>query len=315
MAVAGDTLKNRKENAIAGAVGGGALAGVAPVAKGLFRWGGRLGSAISGIEKEVYEEAQKRGFRNVLKSKYYNKKLPAQIQDRIAQNLDDMQIAASDEYDKLTAPLKQSSFDMAKFKGEIVKFANRVKLNPFDTDSSKLDNAILDGVINKAQAKNLGEALDLRRNLDDIIYSNKGDLRSSFGKKVRDILNQELHKNTELKKVDNEWSNFLDVLREGKKVLSDTGEKILGRFGSMTDKQKQMLVQLEKKTGGLPFVEDLTNWSLAKEFTTKQLSLSISGAAKTIIKPALRSYLRQGEKVTGALNKIDKKFLGRIFNE
>jgi len=315
MAVAGSDLEDRGKGAITGAVTGGAISGLSPVVSAGFKKLGRGLSAVSGVEKEVYEEAQQRGFRNVLQSKYYTKKLPAQIQDRIEQNLDEIHSAAGDEYDKLTTPLKKIPFDITKFRGEVIKIANRVKQNPFDTDVSKVDNAILDGVVNKAKVSNLGQALDLRRSLDDIIYSNKGDLKSSFGKKVRDLLNKELHKNTELKNVDSEWTNFLDVLKEGKKVLSDTGEKILDRFGKMTDKQKQMLVNLEQKIGGLPFVEDLTNYSLAKEFSTKRIGMGVSEAIRATSKPLLRGYLRQGERISGGLEKIDKKTVGRLLRE
>jgi hypothetical protein len=314
MAAAGDTLESRKQGAKIGALIGGAATGVSPAIKWSFDKIGRAGSVISGIEKEVYEEAQKNGFRNVLKSKYYGKKLPEEIQDRIALNLDNMQSAAGDKYETLTEPLRKSSFDMAQFRDDVIKRANRIKMNPFDTDVSKLDNAILDGVANKAEIKTLGDALDLRRSLDDVIYSNKGELKSTFGKQVRDVLNKALHQNKDLKKVDADWTNFLDVLRDSKKILSDTGEKILARFGSMTGKQKQMLVELEKEIGGMPFVEDLTNWSIAKEFTTKTVSPNVSGVVRAVSKPVLRGYLRQGEKVVSGFGKfgkvVDRRLLG-----
>jgi hypothetical protein len=306
-AVAGDTLENRKKNAITGAVTGGVVATAAPVAKSIFNWAGNVGRTLSGVEKEVYEEASKKGFRNVLQSKYYNKKLPAQIQNRIAQNLDNMESAASIEYDNLVTPLKQSPFDMAKLRGDVIKIANRVKDNPFDTENSKIDQAIMDGIINKAKANNLGQALDMRRNLDDIIYSNKGDLKSSFGKQVRDLLNKELHKNKDLAKVDTEWSSLMETLKDSRKILGDTGEKILDRFSNMTDKQKSNLVDIEKKIGGLPFMEDLTNYSLAKEFISRKVSPSVPGVIRAAVKPATRGFLRQGERFTNALGMAEEK--------
>ena len=292
----GDTLKDRAKNALVGGITGGAIAGISPIISSGFKKLGRGLATLSGIEKEVYQEAQQKGFRNVLKSKFYSKKLPVEIQNRIANNIDNMEVIASQQYDDLITPLKKSPFDMPKLKGEVVKIANRVKLNPFDTDVSKLDNAILDGVVNKAQANNLGEALDLRRNLDDIIYSNKGELRSSFGKQVRDLLNKELHQNKGLENVDKEWTAFKEILKEGKKILGDTGEKILERFGNLTEKQKQMMVSLERKIGGIPFIEDLSNYSLAKEFITRKVSPTLYGLIRAGLKPLTRGYLRGGEK-------------------
>lgn len=314
-ALAGDTLKSRRNNAVGGSIMGAVLPAISPGAKWLFEKIAAPGRVLSGIEKEVFEEASKKGFRNVLQSKFYSKKLPAQIQERIAQNLDNMEIAAGDEFDRLAGPLKKAQFDMAKFRGEVIKIANRVKENPFDTDSSKLDKAILDGVINKAQANNLGEALDIRRNLDDIIYSNKGELKTSFGKQVRDLLNKELHKNKNLENVDKEWSSLMEVLKTSKKVLGDTGEKILDRFINLTDKQKQMLVNLEKKIGGLPFVEDLTNYGLAKEFITRKVTPTTSGVVRAMTKPMFRGYLRTGENITKKLKSIDDKTIGRLLNK
>jgi hypothetical protein len=317
MATAGDTLDDRVSKAKAGAIIGGMTSGAGPIIKKSFDWIGKVGRTVSGIEKEVFDEASKKGFRNVLKSKYYNKKLPTEIQNRIADNIDNMQFEAGEEYKKLIEPLKNTAFDMPKLRGDVAKIANRIKTNPFDTESSKLDNAIYDGVINKANIKTLGDALDLRRNLDDIIYGNKGDLKSSFGKQVRDLLNKELHKNKELSAVDKEWASLQDVLKEGKKILGDTGEKILERFGNLTEKQKQTLVALEKKIGGLPFVEDLSNYSLAKEFITRKVSPSVSGIVRATSKPLLRGYLRTGEsaekfsgkamqKINNLINKMQK---------
>jgi hypothetical protein len=312
MAVAGDTLKDRKEKAIAGAVLGGVASSAIPLTKASFNKVGQLLSTIEGVEKEIFQEAQKRGFRNVLQTKFYNKELPAQIQDRIAQNLDNIEIAAGNKYEALTQPLKNEPFDMAKFRGDVVKIANRIKTNPFDTDVSKLDNAILDGVINKAQIKNMGQALELRRSLDDIIYSNKGELKSSFGKQVRDLLNQSLHKNKALENVDKEWTSFSETIRNTKKILGDTGEKILERFGNLTKKQKQMLVEIEREIGGLPFVEDLTNYSLARKYITKSVSPTITGVVRAVTKPALRGFLRQGERFTGGLQKIEDKAIQEL---
>lgn len=296
-ATAGDTLQNRLEGAKIGATIGAIAPVIPPVAKKLFDWGGRTISTVAGIEKDIYKEASKIGFNKVLKTKYYDKKLPSKIQQRIADNIDNIQEVASNQYDDLVKPLKQSPFDIAQLRGDVIKIANRIKTNPFDTDVSKLDNTILDGIINKAKVNNLGDALDLRRNLDDVIYSNKGELKSSFGKQVRDLLNKELHKNKALEKVDKEWTSFKELLRDGKKILGDTGEKILERFGNMTDKQKQMLSEIEQKIGGAPFIQDLTNYSIAKEFITRKVMPSPSGAIRAVIKPALRGYLRTGEKI------------------
>ncbi len=306
--------KERAGQAIATAALGGTLPLVAPAVKGATRFVNKVGARMTGVENETLKEVEQKGFRNVITSKYFNKKLPEEIQARIESNMDNLESAAGQKYQDLTEPLRQTQFDMAGLRGKVVKIANRIKVNPFDTDVAKLDKEILDGVVNKAQVKNLGDALDLRRSLDDVIYSNKGELKSTFGKEVRNLLNQELHKNADLKKVDADWRGLQEALQNGRKVIGDTGEKILSRFSNMTAKQKQMLVGLEKQIGGEPFVEDLTNWSLAQNFKTPAKPLSsISSAIQTVAKPAYRGLLRQGESATSAIDKnadkISKAYL------
>ncbi len=275
----------------------------------------KLGRLLTGIEKETLDEVANRGYRNVLQEKYLNKKMPQILQERIQSNLDNLESAAITKYEDLTTPLRKIPFDLVELKGKVVKIATRVKMNPFKTDVSNLDEAILDGIVNKAQVKNLGDALNLRRSLDDIIYSNRGELRSSFGKQVRDLLNKELHKIDELKKVDANWTVLQDTLREGKKVLGETGEKFLARFSGMTAKQKEMLVNLERMIGGEPFIKDLTNWSLAKEFKATPKGISLNpfsgfGLLPQVTKPIFRGALRTGEaigeKASPLLNRFNK---------
>lgn len=317
-ATAGDTLQNRKNQAITGGILGGVLPGVAPAAKGLFRKIGKAASVLSGVEKEAYEETAKKGFRKVISEKYLNKKMPEQIQARIEQNLDDLQVAAGNKFDDLTTPLQKQPFDMAKFRGEIVKIAEKQKNNPFTSETTQTNTRLLDGIINKAEVNNLGDALKLRRFLDEEIYSANGELKSKFGKQIRDVLQKELHKNEGLQQADNEWTALMSALREARKVTGETGEKFLERFGKMTAKQKAQLVNLEHEIGGEPFVEDLSNYSLAKEFGTKKISGGqdiVSGLMRFLTRPALRSYLRGGEKVTEGLGKFDKATIGKLLGE
>lgn len=281
----------------------GIVQGALPIAGQVIKKGAegikKAGAAISGIEQDTLNEVAQKGFRKVLQQKYYNKKMPEAIQLRIENNLANLETAAGNKYDQLTAPLRQTPFDMAQLRGEVAKLATKAKTNPFNPEGMpKVDQEILDGIINKTQVKNLGDALDLRRFLDDKIYSPKGELETSFGKKIRDLLNKELHKNKMLEQTDKDWAGLKSALKEGKKVIGETGEKFLARFSSLTSKQKDLLVRLEKEIGGEPFMEDLTNWSLAKQFTSKASPTgSVAGLVAKVAKPAFRGYLRTGESL------------------
>lgn len=304
--------KERLEQGLGWGLAGGALpaagAGLGLAGKGIKG----IARNVAGIDKELLAEVEKRGVRNVLQKKYYDAKIPEIIQERITTNIDKLEEAAGNTYSELTTPLRKSKFDMAKLRGEVIKIANKVKTNPFDTEKSQIDNKILDGIVNKMKGNNLGEALDARRALDDIIYSGTGELKTSFGKEVRDILNKELHKNKGLEAVDKQWRSLQEALKEGRKATGETGEKFLARFASLTKKQKEMLSTLEKKIGGEPFIDDLTNWSLAQKFINKTKPLSMgdvySLGLTRATKPALRGLLRQGENI----EQLGQKFKGLL---
>lgn len=315
MATAGSDLEDRAEKVKLGTVIGAGTSAIAPVVNLGFKNLSKLLSTASGADKEIWEEVSKKGFRNVLQEKFYSRKLPAEIQQRIADNIDNMAIEAGKEFDNLTEPLRKVPFDLAQLRGDVVKLANKIKKSPFKSEGmSKLDNDILNGIVNKAKVGNLKDALDLRRALDDEIYDANGELTSKFGKNVRDLLNKELHQHTELKAVDQEWTNLMDLLKQGKKILGENGEKILARFGSMTMKQKAMLSNLERKIG-VPFVEDLTNYNLSKDFVTHKVSPSISGVLRAVIRPVTRSVLRKGEGFNELVGNIDTKNIKNLIGE
>ncbi len=255
----------------------------------------RTGATITGIEPEDLVEVRQRGFRNVLDKKYYSKKIPEVIQEKIEANLESLEKGAGSKFDQVTASLAKEPFDAKNFRREAIKEAGDVLKNPFDTDISKLDKKILKAVLFKtSKVKTLGDALDLRRSLDKVLWTegNRG-LKSDFGKKIRDILTKELHKNEILKSADDEWYTLKKTLRENKKILGETGENYLKRFSKLTDKQKQALSNLEKEIGGEPFIDDLTNWSLAQKFKTPTMSTVYpSSILQTLTRPAYRGYLR-----------------------
>jgi hypothetical protein len=298
----GEDIVNLPERGKQAAISG-IIQGALPVAGKVIKKGmegvRKGGAFLSGIEQDTLNEVSQKGFRKVLQQKYYNKKMPEVIQLRIENNLSNLEDAAGKKYDQLTAPLRQTPFDMAQLRGEVAKLATKAKINPFNPEGMpKIDQEIIDGIVNKAQVKNLGDALDLRRFLDDKIYSPRGELETSFGKKIRDVLNKELHKNKMLEQTDKDWAGLKSSLKEGKKVIGETGEKFLARFSTLTSKQKDLLVRLEKEIGGEPFMEDLTNWSLAKQFTSKASpSGSIGGLISKVSKPMFRGYLRTGETI------------------
>ncbi|MDD4892384.1 MAG: hypothetical protein PHH73_00095 [Candidatus Rickettsiella isopodorum] len=282
-----------------GVVGKG-LKVVSPVAKEV----GKLGAKALGVPPETLAEVEKLGFRNVIQKKYTNKKIPVEIQARIENNITNLQDAVGKEYNNLTEPLKNIPVNFDEFRQDISDIVGKAKINPFKgTASSDLETVIING-IDKAQPKNYSDLLELRRNLDDVIFTAKGTgVKSKFADNVRTKFNDYLHKNPVLKEADSNWYNLETVLKEiGNKVTSDTGENFLKRFGKLTQKQKEQLVTLEKNIGGEPFIQDLTRFSLAGEFYPKT-GFNIPEFLKA---QAIRTGLKTGERVSAGTGKVGK---------
>jgi len=255
----------------------------------------KTGAFIAGVDKEILAETAKIGYRNVLNKKYYNAKIPEILATRIEGNVANLENAAKTEFNIITNPLKDIPFNFKDLKNQILALARQLRTNPFKGPSKDLNMNIIDGV-SKAKVKNIGDVLDLRRNLDEVLYTAKGQgIKSSFGKAVRDKFNEILHQNDILKGADEMWTNLQNILRENKRVMGETGESYLKRWANLTAKQKNALVLLEKKSGGEPFVQDLTNWSLAKEFLAKPgIRGGIFNAIQKTAHPLLRAGLRAG---------------------
>jgi hypothetical protein len=267
------------------------------------KFAGKGISSAAGVKPEVFQEVEQRGFRKVLQEKYYDRKMPEILQERIEGNLDALEKGAVGKFDEATTPLRKTKIDWAQVRGEVIKAYNKVKSNPFKGDAKQFNDRIAEGIVN-TDAKNLGEVLDLRRFLADELYtSGRQGVKSKFGKEVYDIFNKYLHQNETLKQADAEWTTLQNTLREGKKLTGETGENFLKRFATLTGKQKESLALLEKQVGGEPFIEDLTNWSLAKEYGTKTAAFNFNpfsgfGLLTKAQRPLARGYLR-GTEVIG----------------
>lgn len=260
----------------------------------------RAGAFMAGIDKEVLAETAKIGYRNVLNKKYYSAKIPEVLANRIEGNVTNLENAAKTEFDIITKPLRDIPFNWKELKGQILQLARGLRANPFKGPSRDLNMNIVDGISN-AKVKNMGDVLDLRRNLDEVIYTAKGQgVKSQFGKAVRDKFNEILHQNDILRNADEMWTNLQNILRENKRVIGETGETYLKRWATLSAKQKNALALLEQKVGGEPFVQDITNWSLAKEFLSKP---GIRGGIFNAIQKATHPILRAGLRAGGVVEK------------
>ena len=259
----------------------------------------RAGAFATGIDKEILKDVAKQGYRNVLQKKYYSKEIPEALSQRIDDNIDNLVTAARRQYDVIKEPLKDTPItkDWTGVVAKIKQFAQSIKKNPFKGQAKDLNVNIVNG-IQTAKVRTMGDLLDLRRNLDDVIYpANRQGVKSQFGKEIRDEINKILHKNELLKEADQNWYNLEKSLQEGRKIIGETGEQFMKRWASLPNKQKELLVNLENRIGGEPFVEDLTNWSLAQKFLAKP---GIGGPISGIMKagrPILRGALRTGSKI------------------
>lgn len=259
----------------------------------------RAGAFAAGIEKDVLQDVAKIGYRKVLQKKYYSKDIPEALSQRIDDNIDNLVTAARQQYDVIKEPLKDVPImrEWILLSGKISRFIDSIKKNPFKGAAKDLNANIVEG-ISKARVRTMGDLLDLRRNLDDVIYpANRQGVKSQIGKEIRDEINKILHRNELLKEADANWYNLEKSLQEGRKIVGETGEQFMRRWSSLPNKQKELLVNLEKRIGGEPFVEDLTNWSLAQKFLARPgIGGPISGMTKAI-RPVLRGALRTGGKI------------------
>ena len=261
----------------------------------------RVGAAVSGVEPDVLAEIRQRGFRTVLQKKYYDKKLPEQIVENIDESVEGLRKVAGDKYDEVTTSVQKERFDYNRILRDVNKLSLSLEKNPFKGPSKDLNYTILDGLRDPSlEVKTIGDVLRLRRNLDEVLYTAKGQqIKSEFGKDVRDIFNKYLHKNEVLAKADSEWYTLQNILRENQKVMGETGENYLKRWEKLTTKQKENLALLErellaKNPNAQPFIENLTNYSLAQELRTPTLSsIYPFSVLHTLTRPLYRGYLRK----------------------
>ena len=254
-------------------------------------------TAFSLGRTEALAEAEKLGFRNVLQKKYFNRNFPAEIQQRIEQNLDNLAESAGQKFNQLVEPFKNTAVDFINdVKVKVAQIAGAELKSPFKTGTKDFVKTILDG-INSAKVQNLGDLLDVRRFLDDVIFDASGNVNTKFGKTVRNIINDILHKNETLKLADKEWTTLVIAMKEiGKKITSDTGENFLKRFDKLTAKQKAKLSKLEEQVGGEPFIDDLTNFSVAQKFRTDPSpSIFVLQILRDLLRPAQRAGLKASE--------------------
>lgn len=259
----------------------------------------RTGALVSGIEPEVLAETRALGYRNVLNKKYYNKKVPEQIIDTIDQNIEGLKKTASQKYNEITTPIRQEKFDYNQILNDLNKLSLKIRQNPFKGPTKGLDTRIVETLRSpNIRVRTLGDVLDLRRNLDQELFTAKGQgIKSAYGKEVRDIFNKYLHKNEVLAKADNEWYTLQRILEDNQKVIGESGENYLSRWSKLTTKQKENLSLLEKELlekdpTAMPFVDDLTKYSLAQNYLSRASQAGPVGILGKATRPAFRAYLR-----------------------
>jgi hypothetical protein len=271
----------------------------------------RAGALITGVEQDVLQEASERGFRNVLQKRFFDKKIPAAVQETIEKNLDDVLQIADNKFDEATKSLRNTAVDTVRLKKDLFKGLKKKRFVKKTPEENLLRKVTKD--IENADIKNLGDLLDFRRELDDVIF-NESELQRTGTKQIktiRDNARKILRENPLIKAADDLWFNLKIQTRDiGKKVTSDTGENFLKRFSKLTARQKQKLVTLERELLNLnpnaqPFISDLTNFSLAQDFTTPATSAlrPVSLLEKTA-KPLFRGALRTGEAAQAGARRV-----------
>lgn len=264
----------------------------------------KVGASLTGVKQEILQEVKDRGFRNVLNKKYYSKDIPSEIQDVIIKNADDYRELAQSKFDAVAEPLRNTPVpDNYK---EVLTKDIIGKTRIFDTKSKeiRLAKKWVD-IIENAKIDHFGDLLDLRRNLDEVIFNERGRLVGTERlSKIRKNINSILHKDSALKEADSIWTTFQSDLADVVDDISNvkTGENILKRFGSLTKKHKNVIIDMENTIKKLnpnakPFIDDLTNYSLAQEFlpTQGRTSVSRSQIIERALLPAYRGALRTGE--------------------
>lgn len=258
---------------------------------------------------EALKEAKQIGFRKVLQERFFDKNFPAKIQQRIESNISNLAESAADKFKQVVEPFKNTPVQFGNILTKVNELASKALRSPFKTGSRDLVEVVRDGV-NKFPVKNFDDLLNLRRFLDDVLFDAKGQVKVDFGKQVRNIINDVLHSNPTLREADKLWTALQQQLKNiGKKVTSDTGENFLKRFDKLTQKQKGLLSNLEKEIGGEPFIDDLTNFSVAQKFATDP-SKSLFGLqiARDLLRKGMRGGLRTADQpaVKGTTKVLDE---------
>jgi len=260
----------------------------------------RVGGAIAGIEPKILNETRQQGFRNVLQKRYYDTKVPEKIVESIDNNIERLKEVAGNKFNEQTAILRTQPFDYNLILEKVQPLSLDIKRNPFKSITRQLDQSIFDGLTDpNLEVNTLGDMLDLRRSLDEVIFTAKGQkIQSKFAMNVRKSINEVLHKNTELAKADEEWTSLQNMLSENKRVFGETGEAYLKRWENLSAKQKEKLSLLESELiksnpEATPFINDLTNYSLAKYYETPTFSSVYPfSMVRAPIRAGYRGYLR-----------------------
>jgi hypothetical protein len=286
-------------------------AGLAKGAKPVQKAGQKLTKAtgfLLGIEPEAIESAQKIGFRNILKKEFFDKRFPAQIQQKIESNVDVLRKAAGNKFDEVSQKFSKNPINRIEIAEDFTNLRKATRKKPFKEaenarlidDIERQFNEIFSGANPDLKLENIGDALATRRALDDIIFTQKGKLKqgTEFAKGIRDIINKQLHKNKTLEAADNKWSTLLETLDDIKKATSDTGENFLRRFDRLPKKQQKALEEAElafsKEKSFQPFMEELKASSLAPQFKTPPPSFSLR-AIQSVGRPLFRFGTRTAE--------------------
>jgi len=267
---------------------------------------------LLGVQQDVLEDTAKRGFRKVLQKKFFDRRLPAVLQEKIISASDEISNAAKSRFDEATEALRGVPFDADEFNNSIGKFFRKSKVSPFRGAQKDFNESIRRGFVEATEGKtlnNMGDLLDTRQFLDkEIRVAKRQSIDTSFATKVRGIINEQLHKNDTLKTADEIWYNLstqVDSILD--KVSKDTGETLLGRFQSLPRKTQQRLLEVQdflrrsKAKAGLPPGEDIIreviDSSLAREFLpkTQRATVARGSLLERILLPTFRFSLRTGE--------------------
>jgi len=274
----------------------------------------RIFANLAGVEKEVLEDVATKGFRTVLKERFFNKRLPAQIANTFDQRIDDFFKYSDEQFDLATEQAGRKLFDKDSFLGNVKEFFQKSKKDFFKGKGARdFNDEILEGVqrfTSEGQLNTQADAIQMRRFLDKKIKAGKREgVDLDFAFELRKQLNDQLHTDDAIKQADEMWTVWKDEVSDiATKLQKDTGENVIKRFSRLPEKTQKKILTLDEMLPGDKIMGDVVNFSLAQEFIPRlrKGGLNRAGMVERLTNPALVKTLRGAEALSPATQRLSR---------